>query len=61
MKNDKNENWNTVKEHLKKEYPHLTEEDLACELGKEKELLQRLQKKVKINEHKIRGWLSLMG
>lgn len=61
MKSKKNENWETVKDELKKEYPHLTDDDLACELGKETTLLKGLQKKVNINEHKIRKWLSLMG
>ena len=61
MKDTKIENWETKKEQLKKEYPHLSNEDLAYEIGKEKELLKRLQKKVNKNEHEIRKWLSLMG
>jgi hypothetical protein len=30
-------------------------------LGKEEELLKRLQEKLKKNKHEIRKWLSLMG
>lgn len=54
-------NWPEAKNHLKKEYPHLTEEDLSYEAGKEEEWLERLEKKVNKNKHDIRHWLSLMG
>lgn len=53
--------WRTARERLKKEYPHLTEEDLIFEAGKEEEWLERLQTKVNKTKHEIRHWLSLMG
>ena len=54
-------NWQVAREHLKREYPHLTEDDLMYEAGKEEELLERLQGKVNKSKHEIRSWLSLMG
>jgi hypothetical protein len=54
-------NWQAAREHLKREYPDLTEEDLAYEAGREEELLERLQGKVNKSKHEIRSWLSLMG
>lgn len=54
-------NWHKVKEAIKREHPDLTDDDLVYEIGKEAELLKRLQKKLKQNEHEIRKWLSLMG
>jgi hypothetical protein len=59
--NDKKINWEAAREHLKKEYPHLTTEDLIFEAGKEEEWLERLQQKVNKNKHDIRKWLSLLG
>ena len=53
--------WNELKAHLLEKYPHLTEEDLIYEAGKEGELLKRLQQKVEKNENEIKGWLSFMG
>jgi len=58
---NKKVDWQAAKEHLKKEYPHLTTEDLYYEAGKEEEWLERLQTKVNKNKHEIRHWLSLMG
>lgn len=51
----------TKKQQKKKEYSYLTNEDLAYEIGKEEELLERLQKKLNKNKKEIRKWLSLMG
>ena len=59
--NNKQINWQAARGHLKKEYPHLTEEDLMYEAGKEEEWLERLQDKVNKSKHEIRSWLSLMG
>ena len=59
--NNKKIDWRTAREHLKKEYPHLTEDDLMYEAGKEEEWLERLQAKVNKSKHEIRHWLSLMG
>jgi hypothetical protein len=61
MKEHEIENWQAKKDAIKKEYPHLTEHDLVYEIGKEKELLKRLQQKLNKNEHEIKKWLSLMG
>ncbi len=61
MQTERISDWETKKEQLKKEYPHLTNEDLAYEIGKEAELLERLQKKMSKNEKEIRKWLSFMG
>lgn len=59
--NSKQINWESAAKHLKKEYPHLTEEDLMYEAGKEEEWLERLQDKVNKNKHDIRSWLSFLG
>ena len=61
MENQKFENWETVREELLKKYPELTREDLYYELGKEEELLERLQGKLKKNRTEIRNWLHIMG
>jgi hypothetical protein len=60
MKNEKIENWELVKDRLKKEYPHLTEDDLIYEAGKEEELLLRLQQRLKKNKEEIRKYLSFV-
>jgi hypothetical protein len=61
MEENQIKNWDKVKERLEKEHPQLTREDLIYEIGKEEELLRRLQQKLKKNEKEIRSWLSLMG
>jgi len=61
MENEKIENWEQKKKDLKKAFPDLTDDDLLYELGKEEDLLKRLQKKLNKNKHEIRKWLSLMG
>lgn len=61
MKNKQITNWPEIKDKLKTEYPHLTTEDLIYEIGKEEELLERLQKKLDKNADELKGWLSLMG
>jgi len=61
MESQNIENWQNTKERLKEKYPHLTEDDLIYEIGKEEELLQRLQTKLNTNRQEIRKWLSLMG
>lgn len=55
------DNWPSKKEHLKKRFPELTDEDLAYQIGKEEELLKRLQKKLGKSEDEIRKWLTWMG
>lgn len=54
-------NWEQTKLKLQKEYPHLTEDDLCYEIGKEEELLKRLQEKLGKTKKEIRNWLSVMG
>jgi|SoiMethySBSTD1v2_1073268.scaffolds.fasta_scaffold3247123_2 hypothetical protein len=61
MKKHEIQNWQTIKDAIKKDHPDLTEQDLVYEIGKEEELLERLQKKLNKSEHEIRKWLSLMG
>lgn len=61
MKTERINDWEIKKEQLKKEHPYLSTEDLAYEVGKEEELLERLQKKMNKNKNEIRKWLSLMG
>lgn len=53
--------WPAVRERLKREHPDLTDDDLAYEVGREEELMERLQKKLNKNREEIRGWLSFMG
>ena len=54
-------NWETIKAKIKKEQPALTDEDLKYEIGKEEELLLRLQKKLGKNREEMDKWLSLLG
>ena len=61
MKHNRIDNWGTRKEKLKKEFPELTEDDLAYEAGREEELLLRIQKRLNKNRQEIEKWLSIMG
>ena len=61
MQTERNNDWETKRKQLEQEYPNLTNEDLAYEIGKEKELLERLQKKMSKNKKEIWKWLSIMG
>lgn len=61
IKNETSKNWEHKNDHLKKEFTDLTEDELLCELGKDTELLKRLQEKLNKTKHEIRKWLSLMG
>ena len=38
--------WERIKENLKKEYPALTDTDLAFDFGKEDELLGRIERRL---------------
>jgi hypothetical protein len=53
--------WPELKQKIKQEHPELSDEDLRYEIGKEGELLQRLQEKLKKNRQQIDNWLSIMG
>lgn len=53
--------WPALKEKLKAKYPNLSDEDLVLEIGKEAELLERLQMLLKKNRDEIDYFLSVMG
>jgi len=50
--------WEEVKEKLLEAEPYLTDEDLAYEIGKEDELLERLAKKMGRTTEQIKGWIE---
>ena len=50
--------WEEVKENLKETNIELTDEDLAYEPGKEDELLERLQEKIKMPKEQIRDLIE---
>ena len=52
--------WPELKNRIKKEYPMISDELLVYEIGKEGELLERLQKVLGKNKKEMDGWLSLM-
>ncbi len=58
---DFNERWPEMKERIKQEHPHIEEHDLEYELGKEIELLEKLQEKTGKTKAEIYKWLSIMG
>ena len=55
------EQWPSIKARLQTEYPHLSKEELVYEIGKEAELLHRLQEKLGKNKEEIDNWLKFMG
>jgi|GEM_PF-1009990 len=55
------EQWPEMKGKIMKQYPHLTEEELKYEIGKEAELLERLKEKLGKNWQEIKNTLSIMG
>lgn len=55
------DNWDEHKKKLQETYPQLTDEELMLEIGKEKELLERLQKKLGKTKQEIYKWLHIMG
>jgi len=61
MKDKAFDNWDTKKEHIKKTYPHLSDNDLMYKAGQEIELLERLQKKLKKSKEEVRTLLSFIG
>jgi hypothetical protein len=50
--------WQEVKEQVKEVYPELTDEDLNYEPGREKELLERLAKKMNKNIPAVKAWIE---
>ena len=53
--------WEQSKQKIREQYPHVREEDLHLERGKEEELLERLQEKLGKTKKEIRNWLHIMG
>ena len=50
--------WNEVKEMLREINMDLTDDDLRYERGKEKELLERLSRKLNKNVPDIKAWIE---
>ena len=50
--------WEEVKEKLKEVNASLTDEDLAYEPGKEKELLERISKKINKDIAAAKAWVE---
>ena len=46
-------NWEAQSKQLKSKYPQLTDADLKFEVGKESELLSRLQSRLGKNRHEV--------
>jgi hypothetical protein len=55
------EKWPAIKTKIQELHPEMSEEDLRLEIGKEAELLLRLQEKLRKNKDEIDNWLSVMG
>ena len=55
------ENWETKKEYIKNNYPHVTEDDLVYKAGEEVQLLERLQNKLKKSKEQVRTLLTYIG
>jgi len=53
--------WPELKQQVKAEYPDIEEQDLDYELGRELELLKRLQEKTGKTREEIFNWLHIMG
>lgn len=58
---DFSKKWPKIKDILLKRYPQLTSEQLNYQIGKEEELLKRLQKKLGKNKDELDNLLALMG
>jgi hypothetical protein len=50
--------WNEVKEQLQEINMDLTDEDLRYEKGNERELLERLSRKMHKPVQEIKGWIE---
>ena len=53
--------WPELKKKIRKEYPHLSDDDLDEEPQNEAELLLLLQKILNKTDKEIHNWLSIMG
>lgn len=47
------QNWRTLSDRLRSLYPQLTDEDLSYEVGKEDQLMTRLQGRLGLTKHQI--------
>ncbi len=54
-------NWNEIKGKLKQQYAQLTDDDLKYTVGKEEELVGRLQKKLGENREKVVDMINNLG
>jgi hypothetical protein len=59
--NELQQKWPELKKKLLELYPDLTEQELAVEIGKEKELLLHLQNRMGEHWKDIKNLLSIMG
>jgi len=59
--NELHEKWPVLKEKIIQLHPELTREELILEIGKEEDLLLKLQKKTGKTDKEIRNWLALLG
>jgi hypothetical protein len=55
------EKWPAVKKRIKEEHPEISDNDLFYEIGKETELLKRLQVQLGKNKREIDNWLAFFG
>lgn len=53
--------WPVWREHIRKEYPDMTDDELQYHEGQEAELVLRLEQKMKKNKKEIYNWLHMMG
>ena len=53
--------WPEITNKIRQEYPNITDEELVCEIGKEKEHLESLQAKLGKNWKEMKNWLALLG
>ena len=59
--NEFNAAWEKHRTAFKQQHPQVSDEDLAYDIGKEGELLERLQSKAGKTKEEIRDWLRVMG
>jgi ppGpp synthetase/RelA/SpoT-type nucleotidyltranferase len=53
--------WSKIKDVLKQDYPHLTEEELKQKIKTDADLLLRVSERLKKSKKEIKDWLSIMG
>lgn len=58
---DFNERWPEMKELIKREYPHIEDNELTYSLGEEVKVLEKLQMKTGKTKQEIYEWLHIMG